>query len=320
MTFDEMIVLVLLTVACVAGGLLLARLWRQHRDQKLIRDRLTSILHDAPAIEVTDLLESHAPEWIDDHRHRIPFLDQSSRMIERSGLDTTSSQVIALSLVLMIAIPLLAFVIEPAWTTFGLVAGALLGAAPWLVVYALSEQRRNKFVDQLPDGIELMISVLRSGLSIPQAVKSVAEELPAPCGPEFSDVLHRMNLGQSLPDSLQIAVDRYEVFELDLIRRAAAIQLEVGGSLADLLDKTNSTLRQRLKLKRKIAVHTAQSRLSGYIIAALPFFVALAFQTINPTYLVPLYTTNVGRTFVVLALLFQIAGILIIRRLANFRV
>jgi tight adherence protein B len=165
-----------------------------------------------------------------------------------------------------------------------------------------------------------MISVLRSGLSVQHAIKSAAEEIPQPCGGEFVQIAHRVNLGQALPDALHLTCDRFELFELDLLRRATAIQLELGGSLAELLQKTNDTLRQRIRLKRQVRVLTAQSRLSGTIIALLPFVVATGFYFLNPHYLRPLYETNVGKIFVVLSLAFQVAGILIIRKLATFKV
>lgn len=321
MIAGEVTILVCIVLACSASGLLLARLWRQRQDRNLVKERLSSIMRDSPKAEVNSLLDTTSESgWIQAQSQQYDFLVPLLRMHERSGLGITADQICYLCIALFVSPPLLAFIIDPNYVFVSLIAGLLLSGIPVGVVFLVSEQRRTKFIEQLPDGIELMISVLRGGLSVPQAVKAVGDELPAPCGSEFNQVLHRMNLGQTLPDSIQGAVDRYEVFELDLIRRAAAIQLEVGGSLADLLEKTNATLKQRLQLKRKISVHTAQSRLSGYIIAALPFFVAIAFQVINPNYLKPLYETNVGRVLVCLAITFQVVGVIVIQKLASFRV
>lgn len=307
-------------LACIACGFLLTRYWRKRQDEKLVRERLSVILRDTQGENVGLLLEQSNNEWMDAGEQQLPFVPQISRLLDRSGLNLSMQQFTNLVLLLFVSPLLISFAFEPKYLVFAGILSALLAGIPLLVIYIKAEQRRNKFIEQLPDGIELMISVLRGGLSIPNAVKSVGDELPSPCGPEFAEILQRMNLGQSLPDSIQAAVDRYDLFELDLIRRATAIQLEVGGSLADLLEKTNSTLRQRLALKRKVAVHTAQSRLSGYVIGALPFIVAGGFQVINPGYLTPLYSTNIGRVMVMLAFLFQVAGVLIIRKMASFRV
>jgi tight adherence protein B len=153
-----------------------------------------------------------------------------------------------------------------------------------------------------------------------QAVKSVAEESPAPCGAEFAEVLHRLNLGQSLPDALTYSVDRFRSFELDLVRRATGIQLEVGGSLGELLDKTNSTLRQRLKLKRHVRVLTSQSRLSGVIIGLMPFLIAGMFEYMRPGYLTPLVTTGLGKIFLGSAIALQVLGVYLVKKLSTFKV
>ena len=175
-------------------------------------------------------------------------------------------------------------------------------------------------MEQLPDAIDLIVAVLRSGLSIPQAVKSAGEDMSDPCGTEFDEILQRMNLGQSLPDAIRPSVERYQSFELDLIARAAAVQLEVGGSLAELLEKTNATLRQRLRLKRQVAVLTAQSRLSGLVISVMPFVIAIGFSIMVPGYLQPLVSTNVGRMMLAAAFVLQACGILAVKRLSTFKV
>jgi len=155
---------------------------------------------------------------------------------------------------------------------------------------------------------------------VPQAVRAVAEEIPAPCGQEFGEMMQRMNLGQTLPQALSHSVKRFRSFELDLLRRATEIQMDVGGSLAELLDKTNSTLRQRLKLQRQVQVLTAPSRLSAVVIFVLPFLIAGSFSLINPQYMSPLTETKLGRGLLCLAFAAQVIGYLIMRRLASFKV
>lgn len=202
----------------------------------------------------------------------------------------------------------------------GAAAGAVLASLPWIFVTVRANKRRAKFTEQLPNALDLFVSVLRSGHSIPQAVRAVADEVPAPCGSEFSEMLQRMNLGQSLPQALSHSVNRFKSFDLDLIRRATEIQSEVGGSLAELLEKTNATLRQRLKLQRQVQVLTAPSRLSAVIIFILPFVIAVSFSMINPDYMAPLTTTKLGRGLLCLAFAVQVVGYLIMRKLASFKV
>ncbi len=198
--------------------------------------------------------------------------------------------------------------------------GLVLSMVPLIFVLAKRAALRKKFTEQLPDAIDLMISVLRSGHSIPQAVKTVSEELPAPCGAEFAQVMQRMNLGQPLSEALVYTCDKFRSFELDLMRRAIAIQAEVGGSLAELLDKTNITLRQRLKLVRQVTVLTAQSRLTAFVVGLLPIFMAIGMQTINPGYLQPLVETNFGKTLLIVAIVLQVVGIFVMKNMSTVKV
>jgi tight adherence protein B len=141
-----------------------------------------------------------------------------------------------------------------------------------------------------------------------------------PLGPEFMSVFQRMNLGQPLPEALSYSVEKFQSYELDLIKRAVAIQSEVGGSLAELLDKTNQSLRQRLKLVRQVRVLTTQSRLTAVIVGILPVVLALALETISPGYLSPLTESDIGRVLIGLAVLLEILGLLVMRRMASIKV
>ncbi|MBX9689810.1 MAG: type II secretion system F family protein, partial [Candidatus Obscuribacterales bacterium] len=206
----------------------------------------------------------------------------------------------------------------PALACFAVSILTILSA--FITLRMRAESRRNKFMLQLPNAIDLMVSILRSGHSVPQSIRSVAEESPSPCGTEFTQVFHRMNLGQNLPDALKSSVDRYDSFELDLIRRATAIQQEVGGSLAELLEKTNETLRQRIKLKKQISVMTAQGRLSAIICGLLPIVIAIGFNQMNPQYLKPLFENSIGQGLLAAALILELVGFLIMRKLSTFRI
>src|SRR6185503_14900452 len=124
---------------------------------------------------------------------------------------------IELSLLLALLPPLSALLL-PVPEILAIIMAVFFGIAPYLVVRARSEKMRLKFQTQLPNAIDLMISVLKSGHSIPQAVRSVSEEIAEPCGQEFSEVFGRMNLGQSLPDALLSSVAKWDSFELDLVR------------------------------------------------------------------------------------------------------
>jgi tight adherence protein B len=220
----------------------------------------------------------------------------------------------------LILIPLVIATVLDFDFTVALIVSIVLAIVPFVYLLFQAAQRRRKFSEQLPDAIDLMIAVLKSGHSIPQAVKAVADEVPAPCGAEMEEVVHRMNLGQPLSNALFYSCEKYKSYELDLIRRAVSIQSEVGGSLAELLDKTNSTLRRRLKLVRQVRVLTAQSRLTAIIVGLLPFLLAATLEYTNPGYLDPLFSTVTGKLLLTAALLLQALGVVIMTRLSTMKV
>lgn len=299
----------------VLAGIVLTRIWRKRKDRFEIRQRLEAALRlavardgdsDEQSISLSAKMLSSADSWLVKRLHSV-------------GLGIEPQSFVLASALFAATFAVLAFLInDTIW--IAPVIGAAVFVTPYVVLHVWSARIRAKFVRQLPDALDLLISVLRSGLSLPLAIKSVAEEFPAPAGTQFAQILNRLNLGQPLPDAMAVVAERFELFELDLVRRAAAIQIEVGGSLAELLDKTNATLKERLRLKTKVDVLTAPGKLSAWIIAALPFGMAAAFQLINPLYLRPLYMTEIGKALVLVAIICQIVGIVIIRRMATIRI
>ncbi|MFA7338987.1 MAG: type II secretion system F family protein [Candidatus Obscuribacterales bacterium] len=191
---------------------------------------------------------------------------------------------------------------------------------PMIYIAVLATRKRTKFIEQLPDAIDLMVSVLRTGHSVAQAVRSVGKESAQPLGEEFSQILQRINLGQPFGEALSSTVAKYKSDELDLIRRAITIQAEVGGSLAELLEKTNLTLRQRLKLKRQVRVLTSQSRLTGIIVGLLPLMLGSALEFLSPGYLEPLFTSDLGRMLLALAVVLEVVGIVLINKMTEVKI
>ncbi len=240
-------------------------------------------------------------------------------LIHQSGMDMPVPTFVALATLLFV-FPIAAGLLFNLNLAVPLVIGFVLATIPALTLIVKRAALRTKFVNQLPDAIDLMISVLRSGHSIPQAVKTVGDELPSPCGAEFQEVMQRMNLGQPLSSALSYSCEKYNSVELDLLRRAVCIQSEVGGSLAELLDKTNSTLRQRLKLVRHVKVLTTQSKMTAIIVGLLPIFMSIGLHLLSPNYLTPLIETKFGNILIVVAIVLQIIGIALMRKLATVKV
>lgn len=309
---------VFIALGCLAGGIMLARALSFRRRRQALVARLSAFFSQAPEKQtlLVKLPGATLPQWV---LRLVPGLAGMSTLLSQAGLPRRPFQFV-LAEALLFCLPAAAAAIAGLDLLAGLAAGLLLAALPSACVIIRAGRRRLKFSEQLPDAIDIMVSVLKSGHSVPQAVKAIADEMPNPVGSEFSEVVHRMSLGQPLSQALSYSAERFRSYELDLILRAVAIQSEVGGSLADLLEKTNWTLRQRLKLVRQVRVLTAQSRLTAVIVACLPFLLAAVLNYMSPGYLRPLVETELGRLLLVLSVVFQLAGVLIMKRLTTMRV
>ncbi len=309
----------------VTGGLAVTYLWAQRNKRLEIAARLArwSSQYSAPERPLT-LLKKR--QWFLEMGVS-PTLNWFKQSLSKTGLLLALNAegkdylpaFIALVLALF-ALPVITSIAFGFDFLLALTTGLVLSVIPFVALKIKSEAVRTKFCEQLPDAIDLMVAVLRSGHSVSLAVKAVAEESPKPCGSEFETILHKMNLGQPLAQSLIVSAQRFSSYELDLIRRAVSVQAEIGGSLAELLDKTNDTLRQRLKLARQLKTITSQSRLSAQIVGLLPIVLAFALNMISPGYLQLLINDSTGRGLLMLAIALELIGIYLLRRMSTMKI
>ncbi len=204
-------------------------------------------------------------------------------------------------------------------TAHGLLAGLLLGAVgagvPPLVLQSRRETRRRRFDTQLPDALMLLTSSLRAGYSFPQAIQTVAEELPPPLALEFAWASGEVSLGIPLDIALGRIAARVQSPDLELVVTAILIQLPLGGNLAEALDAIADTIRERVRVAGEVQTLTAEGRLSAGLLIVLAPVLALALFLKNPTYFQPLWESLLGRELIAAAIAGQIIGGLLIRRM-----
>lgn len=199
-----------------------------------------------------------------------------------------------------------------------IVIGAFLLPNLWLAKKA--EKRAKQLEGQLPDAMALMANSIRSGYSFLQAMDVVAKEMPEPISREFAQVLRENRVGIPLEDALTTMARRVGSQDLDLAVTAMLIQRQVGGNLAEVLDKIAETVKDRVKLLGQVRTLTTQGRLSGWIVGVLPAILAVAFHLINPEYIGPMFTHPVGWMMLGLAGAMEFIGIMVIRKLVQLEV
>jgi tight adherence protein B len=181
------------------------------------------------------------------------------------------------------------------WDMLGIFAGALPSAIigsflPDLYVKMRIKRRLRQFNNALADTTAMLASSLRSGYSLLQSMDLVSKEGSGPVASEFRRVVQEVGLGLSTEDALANLLRRVPSDDLDLMITAINIQHEVGGNLSQILDSIAHTIRERVRIKGEIRTLTAQGRISGYVITALPIGLGLFLTTINPGYMAPIFT------------------------------
>ncbi len=185
----------------------------------------------------------------------------------------------------------------------------------------------RKFDDQLSDSLLLMSNSLRAGFSFMQSMEMVAREAPAPISDEFYRVTQEISIGVPISDALTSMTERIKSVDLALVVTAVIIQREVGGALAQLLELIASVIRERQRIKGEIRTLTAQGRLTGAILGAMPITVGIAILVIGrvsqpgePSFIEPLLTTQLGHMILGAAFLWQLVGVAIINKIVSIKV
>jgi tight adherence protein B len=203
---------------------------------------------------------------------------------------------------------------------FGILCGVLCAYAPIGYVLHRRSKRFTAFEEGLPEALDLMVSGLRAGHSLVAALKLVAQESADPIGAEFRLCFEEQNYGLELRAALENMIARMPLQDLRITATALLVQKESGGNLAEVLEKTSNIIRERFKLKRQVRVHTAQGRLTGWILSLLPLVLGIALYILDPETMSILWTRKIGQELIMLSIVMTIIGGLIIRKIVNMEV
>ena len=200
-------------------------------------------------------------------------------------------------------------------------AGALAGILMGLALLGMRiRRRRKKFTNQLGDMLTMVANALRAGFSFMQAFELISREMDAPMGREVQLVVNEVNLGNTLESALDNMQRRVVSPDFELVVTAVLIQRQVGGDLASILDTISETIAERVRMRREVMALTAQGRASGWVLVIIPFALSGVIYVISPGYLDPLLTTEIGHVFIAGAVLLELIGIVVIRRIVDIKI
>jgi tight adherence protein B len=200
------------------------------------------------------------------------------------------------------------------------IAGLVLLFVPLLVLNVKRRTRINNFISQFPDALEMFARSLRAGHSFTGAIQMVGQEMPDPIGPEFQKVFDEQNLGIPLRQALLGMADRIDALDVKFFVTAILIQRETGGNLAEIIDNLSYVIRERFRVQGQLKIYTAQGRMTGVVLVLLPIAIACVILMSNPDYLKPLLSDSIGRSMIAVAVVMQVAGAIVVKKIVRIKI
>lgn len=244
--------------------------------------------------------------WLHHLLAKVDLIPRLQKILNQAEVKWTPGFLLLISM-MCFAIPGFLVKLRTGSYLLGFLVGLAMLFIPLSFVLIKRGKRFKKFEEGLPDALDLMTSALRVGHSFNSSLSLVAREFTDPIGSEFRACFDEQNFGLELRTALENLTARIPLQDLKIVITAILIQRESGGNLAEVLEKTAYVIRQRFRLKRQVLTHTAQGRLTGWILTILPVALGIGLYLINPDTESLLWKREIG-----VKLLFGAGGMLVV--------
>ena len=207
---------------------------------------------------------------------------------------------------------------------FSALAGLMLGLigllSPPIVLAMRSQERQKQIAAALPDALGTISNALRAGFSLLQALDACAHQTRGALGQEFERLLAETRVGVPIDEAMENLARRSRSKDLELMVTVIGIQRQVGGNLAEILDRIQQTIRERVRLQGEVRALSAQGRMSSMVVGALPVALVGVMSVMSPTFLDPMWQPGPGRALLLFAALMQVIGFFFLRRIVRIEV
>ena len=305
----------MLATLSVAAGVGVIRDWRKHRSVQQALSDLESLQVESP--EGNSVLRPEDPDTLFQRAlARIPRVGDMEDLLSRSGLHWSLERFLLYTglWAILLGIPIWLGTRTALPSLVGLVAGSWI---PNLYVKFKARRRIKALERQLPMAIDHLTRAVRAGHPLSAGLKMLSEDSEEPIASEFRAVFEEQRFGLPFEEALLGLGDRIDLPDVRILITAILVQREVGGNLAEILEKVAATMRARFTIRRQVRVYTVQGRMSGYILAALPMVVGFFIFLINREYMDVLFTHPLGKGLLAFAGVLQLIGFLWIRKIVN---
>ena len=315
----------------LAAGAVLAyglyQLWHDLRkpEQKRIKQRLRerasapATSAQAGAAKILRRQLGQESKLMDRLLARFTPVQKMQKTFDQAGVTWTASCFLLNTTSVGLLVILVAVVAEVS-VVIAVGMGLMVPLLPIMVISFKSKARKKKFNYQLPDVFDLLCQALRAGHSLASGIQLVGQQLPDPAGTEFYRCFQEQNLGIKLEDALTNMAERVDLLDVRFFVTAVIVQRQTGGDLAEILDKISKVIRDRIKILGQVRALTAEGRLSGWVLSALPVLVFFVAKALNPEYVDILLHEEQGQTMLGAAIVMQILGMLMIKKIVNIKI
>jgi tight adherence protein B len=315
-----LIAFITVALGTISVVLLLEWLQEQKRKRQMV-DQLRSLANEPVDRLGSPVFRSAVFQspWLRPIIARIPQFRDAELILQQAGITWTLQTLLLLSLGTAIGLGLMVLILSRS-VPVGLVATVIGAILPNMYVRHRRTKRLNAFEELLPEAIDLVGRALRAGHPLSAGFKMAADDGPEPVATEFRRVFEEQRFGLPVQDSLLSMADRVNLVDVRILVTAILIQRAVGGNLAEILDNLAAVVRARFTIRRQIRVYTAQGRMTGYLLSALPLILFVILYSINGEYMSILFTDPVGKILVAVALAMQFIGFLWIRKIIKIEI
>lgn len=202
-------------------------------------------------------------------------------------------------------------------TALGLAAGFGAFQLPRQFLSLMKDRRRRKFNEQLVEALGQMSNALKAGFSITQAFETVVENAENPIAQEFEVFLQQQRVGVGFSEALAALDRRVGSEDLNLVCAAMEIARRTGGNLTEIFDKISLTIRERMRIERRVMTLTAQGRMQGFVVGAMPLVVGIGMAVLRPEIMLPYIHSPQGMAGIAAVIALVTVGAIVIRKIVK---
>lgn len=257
--------------------------------------------------------------WMNRTLLKLGITSRIKRMIDQADSQITVMRLVLFSATAGVLAFLAVSMVSTSYLLMGLF-GVIAAVVPFAHISMKRKKRLNKFLQLLPDALDLMSRGLSAGHAFTESLHMVGTEMPEPIATEFRKTYEEQNLGLSLKLALENLVQRMPLLDLRMCVTAVLIQRETGGNLSELLEKVAHTIRERFRIMEDLKTLTLSSRWSAWLLCGLPIFLAIYVSVMNPGYMDVLWRDPRGHKLLAAAAIMQVLGMIMVQKILKIKI